>query len=334
MIYDADQIESDVSILDCTLRDGGFIIDWDFGQSSIRNIYTSLISAKTDIVEVGYLKNNIAYTKDRAVFSDTVSIRWLLESKKRIANCFSPMTVAILDYGQCDMENIKPHTNQDVEGIRITFKRRDMDKALEQCSYIQSLGYRVFVQPVSITDYTDIEILSLIEKVNNIEPYALSIVDTYGFMQKQDVMRLFMLLDHNLKSGIHIGYHAHNNFQLAYSNAVAIIESHGVRPVIIDTSVYGMGKSAGNACTELMMNYMNVTYGKKYCLEKILELIDSEISKFQKEGNWGYSFKYYLASAYRCHPKYVDYLVRKKTISVCVIARILMEIPKRHTNQI
>jgi 4-hydroxy 2-oxovalerate aldolase len=312
-----------ICLLDCTLRDGGFINNWDFGETAIRNLYCGLVDARVDIIELGYIRKGTIYDRNRSVFSCTQDARWILEGK----SAPNTMKVMILDYGQCQIDEIGRRDERDVDGIRVTFKKENIDSALELCRQIQQRGYKVFAQPVSITDYSDLELLALLKKLEEMRPYAVSIVDTYGFMQKDDVMHLYTLFDRNLPAEIVIGYHAHNNFQLAYSNAVALIEQHTQRKIIIDASLYGMGKSAGNAGLELLMNYCNLREENKYDLSIASELIDTEISKYQQDGEWGYSFLYYLAAVYRCHPKYVDHLIKKKTISVRSIARILQFIP-------
>lgn len=311
-------------LLDCTMRDGGFINDWDFGEAAIRNLYGGLIDAGVDIIELGYIRSNTEYTRNRTVFSSTADARWIVGSKETV----NTMRVLILDYGQCALENIGERGPQDVDGIRVTFKKKDVDAALEMCAKIKQKGYKVFAQPVAITNYSDAELLALLEKISKIDLFAVSIVDTYGFMQKDDAIHLYTLFDRNLPKSVKIGYHAHNNFQLAYSNAVALIEQASQRDVIIDASLYGMGKSAGNASLELLMNYLNSKQDRQYDLSIANELIDTEISKYQQRGNWGYSFQYYLAATYRCHPKYVAFLINKKTVSVRSIGKILEAIPQ------
>lgn len=311
-------------LLDCTMRDGGFINDWDFGEAAIRNLYGGLIEAGVDIVELGYIRSNTEYSCDRTVFSRTEDARWIIRSKATS----NTMRVLILDYGQCGLENIGQRGEEDVDGIRVTFKKKDADAALAMCAEIRRKGYKVFAQPVAITNYSDAELLTLLEKISRIDLFAVSIVDTYGFMQKDDAIHLYTLFDRNLPQNVKIGYHAHNNFQLAYSNAVALIEQASQRDVIIDASLYGMGKSAGNASLELLMNYLNSKQDRQYDLSIANELIDTEISKYQRRGNWGYSFQYYLAATYRCHPKYVAFLINKKTVSVRTIGKILEAIPQ------
>lgn len=65
-----------IRLLDCTLRDGGYINDWNFGEKTIRSIIDRLIEAKTDLVEVGFLRN-CTYDPDRTLFH---SVRELKKS--------------------------------------------------------------------------------------------------------------------------------------------------------------------------------------------------------------------------------------------------------------
>ena len=52
-------------ILDCTLRDGGYINENNFGEKNIKKLIKYLKSAKVDIIECGYLMDNIEYDKNK-----------------------------------------------------------------------------------------------------------------------------------------------------------------------------------------------------------------------------------------------------------------------------
>ena len=46
---------SDIRLLDCTLRDGGYVNDWKFGHDSLVGIFERLVDANVDIIEIGFL---------------------------------------------------------------------------------------------------------------------------------------------------------------------------------------------------------------------------------------------------------------------------------------
>jgi len=191
---------------------------------------------------------------------------------------------------------------------------------------IKEKGYKIFIQPVGINSYSDIELINLIEKVNLIEPYAFYIVDTLGILNKKSITYLFGILDNNLKKSINIGYHSHNNLQLAFSNAQEIIDWATNRSIIIDASVFGMGRGAGNLCTELLTSYLNNNYSNRYITGCILEIIDEEILKIFSTTPWGYNTPYYLSATHRCHPNYATFLLSKQTLPAMAISKILTSI--------
>ncbi len=318
-----------VYLLDCTLRDGGFVNDWKFGEDCITNIYERLDFAGVDIIEVGYLRDYVTFDINETQFPDTRSIGGVIQPKgdKRSS------LVAIIDYGSCALERIGPCEESVLDGIRVTFKREQLAEAIEFCRHIKQRGYFVSLQPVSFMDYTPDDVLRLVHAANALEPFAVCIVDTYGFMNKRDLIRYYSLMDAALDPEIVLGYHSHNNFQLAYSNAIELIEQFTQRDMIIDCSVMGMGKGAGNAPTELIVQYINSNMGGKYDVGQILEIADTYIEKELNKNRWGYSLKYYLAASNYCHHKYVSFLQDKKTLSMRSINEILARIaPDKKTH--
>ena len=86
---------------------------------------------------------------------------------------------------------------------------------------------------------------------------------------------------------IGIGFHAHNNLQLAYANVLAFMEKTTKHDIVVDGTIYGMGKSAGNAPIELLMMELNQTYGKDYNINAILEATEESIMDFYTRSPWG-----------------------------------------------
>ncbi|MFR1477063.1 MAG: hypothetical protein ACLSB9_15880 [Hydrogeniiclostridium mannosilyticum] len=72
------------------------------------------------------------------------------------------MVVGMIDYGTCSIENLQPCEESFLDGIRVIFKQQVMHEAIQFCREVQDLGYRVFVQAVSITTYSDEDLLELV----------------------------------------------------------------------------------------------------------------------------------------------------------------------------
>ena len=198
-----------------------------------------------------------------------------------------------------------------------------MYPALDFCRQLKELGYKVFAQMVSVTTYTDDKLKEYANLVNAIKPYATSMVDTYGLIDEKDLRHIFSILDAELETEIKLGFHAHNNFQLAFSNAKTFLSFPTERDLVTDGTLYAMGKSAGNAAIELLMMDMNRYQGTQYDLAQVMEAIDNVILDVYRKQYWGYNLKFYISALTRCHPNYVSYLMDKKTLSVKQILEVL-----------
>lgn len=315
--------EQGIALLDCTLRDGGYVNDWKFGHSVIISVLDRLMEAGIDIIEVGFLDGRRPFDMDRTIQPSTDCYDKLLAGVRRKGS----MLVAMIDYGTCAIENIAPCSESLLDGIRVIFKQPKMREAVAFGKRIEELGYKVFLQLVSVTSYSDRDMLDLADLANACSPYAVSMVDTYGLMHKEEMLNYFYLLDHNLKPGVRIGYHSHNNFQLAYANTCELIKRKAKHGLVVDGTLYGMGKSAGNAPLELLAMYLNENYGKGYSINQLLEAIDIDILRIYHQHYWGYGLLYFLAASNDCHPNYIDYLLSKKSLPVGAISEIAKKIP-------
>lgn len=63
-----------LKLLDCTLRDGGFVNDWNFGHDNIVNIFERLVSSGVDALEIGFLDARRPYDYNRTIMPDTEKI--------------------------------------------------------------------------------------------------------------------------------------------------------------------------------------------------------------------------------------------------------------------
>ena len=309
----------ELKLLDCTLRDGGYVNDWNFGHNNLVSVFERLVDANIDVIEIGFLDDRRPFDINRSIMPDTDCVEKIYGGLDRK----QAMVVGMIDYGTCKLENIKPCKDSFLDGIRVIFKKHLREPAMQYCAELKKLGYKVFAQLVSVTSYEDDEMMDLIRLANEVKPYAVSMVDTYGLMHQNNLKHYFGLLNEHLLPEIGIGYHAHNNFQMGYANCIEMLSHKVERMMLVDGSIYGMGKSAGNAPIELIAMHMNECYGKNYHISQILEAIDANIMNFYTPATWGYNMFFYLAASNDCHPNYVSYLMDKRTLSVKSINEIL-----------
>ena len=312
---------SEVKLLDCTLRDGGYNNDWAFGRDTMTAVFERAVESGIDFLELGFLDQRRPFDPDRSIMPDTASMRRIYGRLDRKGT----KLVGMIDFGTCDLDHVEPCDESFLDGIRVIFKKHLRKEALDFCRALKEKGYLVFAQLVSITSYSDDELLDLIRLVNEVKPYAVSIVDTYGLLHKDNLFHFYEMLDRHVDPSVTIGYHSHNNFQLAYANSIELINRHATRPrpLLCDGSLFGMGKGAGNAPIELLCTYLNANYGASYQVSQLLEAIDSNILELYGKYHWGYSLKAFLAASNDCHPNYVSYLADKKTLSIKSVNEIL-----------
>lgn len=315
-----------VSILDCTLRDGGRIIDCAFPDQEIESMTSRLANAKIDIVEVGFLRDHReeTYQGNTTFFTDVDQIKPFLD--KSISNV---MYVAFIDYGMFDIDSLKPYDGTSIDGIRFGFTKKsydaDKDGILHWIHEIKNKGYKLFVQGVNSLSYTDKELLDLVDMVNEVKPYSFGIVDTYGAMYMDDVDRLYGLIDHNMSPDICINFHSHNNYQLSFAFAQEVIRlsNNTGRKIIIDATLGGMGKVAGNLNTELIVDFLVRKLRYDYEIEDILDMLDDYIYKYSLNHKWGYSTAAMMAGIYKSHPNNIIYLTEKFRLDTKDIGKLL-----------
>ncbi len=312
-----------IYLLDCTLRDGGYVNDWQFGEETIRGFGRKIAQTGIELYEVGFIKGD-SYDPDKSVFPDTASI----------ANVIAPKAENLRYVGMVDMsapipiERIAPYDGTSIDGIRVIFKKDKIDLAYEYCKRIQELGYFISVNIVGTDLYSDKEFIEVIEKFNQLHPFAVSIVDSFGVIKRKQFLRLVYLADNNLAEGIVLAYHAHNNLQQAFGNAEALVEMSLRRDIIIDACVFGMGRGAGNLNLELFAEYMNENYDTHYKIEPMLEIMDEYLNHIYKTKFWGYSLPLYLSASTGCHPNYAIYLAEKDSLTVKSFHELLRGIPQ------
>lgn len=320
-------MNQEIFILDSTLRDGGYCNDWEFGFDNKKRIISKLVEANIEVVECGILCNG-SFSKDKSKYSNIEQILEALPPHRG-----NTQFVALMNCGQFDLSKLEECREGGIDGIRVAFHKEDLGEALRLIEAIKEKKYKVFMQPMVTAAYSMEEYMDLLLAANRIEPYAFYIVDSFGSMKMNDVKKFCTLADNFLSKNIMLGFHSHNNLQLAYSNTQIFIHEVSERKVIVDCCIMGMGRGAGNLNTELFLEYMNGIYGDRYKVEPILYVIDEIINLFYHEKYWGYSLPNYLSASFNMHPNYASYLADKNTLTISMMKELLslLDIEKKNT---
>lgn len=302
----------EIKLLDCTLRDGGYLNNWDFGKDAVWDITDQLSDTGVEIVEVGFLRNE-PYYENRTVFSSMEQVKKVIGKKKpgveyavmaEIANPFP-------------LEMLEPADEDSADIIRVIIWKTKHDKdgnvvdALEEgyryCKGVVEKGYKLCVQPARVDQYSDAEFTAMVERFSQLNPMAIYVVDSWGTQNAEEMLHYMHLADEKMPQGIKLGYHGHNNMMQALSVAQAMIKEGFSRGIMIDASVFGIGRGAGNLNLEIITKYLNEEHGKDYGLDPILSVYSKYIAKIYEKVQWGFSMHYFLTAKYNCNPNYASH---------------------------
>ena len=310
-----------IKLLDCTLRDGGYVNHWRFGRKAIPDILSKLVLANMDFIECGYLSQKKGGDPDVAQFATLDDLAAVLPPKQP-----HQRFAIMINFGEYDDAAIPP-PSEDAPVIRVCFHKKDRAAAVAYCGRLVGKGYTVFFQPMAILNYSDGEYVELIREANGIQVRCFYIVDSFGVMETKDLLRLQLMADRNLDPGIALGYHSHNNLQQAYGNAKMFVDQHLSREIVIDASVFGIGRGAGNLNMELFADYLNRQHGKAYQIEPLLDIMDEHLQSVFRETPWGYSLPFYFSAKNNCHPNYALFFSQKNTLSNRSLEQLLASMP-------
>ena len=311
-----------IKLLDCTLRDGGYVNNWEFGKSAICGILDRMFRTNADIVEAGFIRDT-AYDDDKAVFPDVLLVDELIQKNQLSKNKAELAVMAEIAH-PIPLDNIVNASETNVDIIRvIVWKSRHMadgrvvdalNESYEYCKGIVEKGYKLCVQPNRTDQYTDAEFEKMLKMFAGLNPYAIYVVDSWGTMYSDDVLHYMELADSILPPTISIGFHGHNNMMQAFSTAEKIVERDFDRNIILDASIAGIGRGAGNLNIELIARYLNIKNEAEYDLRPMYEIYDLYIKKLEKQCIWGSTLPFMLSAYRNANPNYAMFFTDKLTL--------------------
>ena len=317
-----------IQLLDCTLRDGGFVNDWRFGAEAIPQIIRELEYSGVEVIELGFLKNE-PYQPDRVVFNNVEQIKKTIGKKKPgvLYAAMGELTTPL------PLEAIAPYESGGLDLIRMMlWKTKRMpdgqvvdvlDEGYAYCKGLADKGYRLCIQPVRTNQYSDDEFAAMVRRFSELDPMAIYVVDSWGTQNPEEILHYMHIADRIVPKHIALGFHGHNSMMQALSITQAVLKESFARDIMIDASVYGIGRSAGNLHLELIAKYLNEEYQKHYEILPILRIYEKFIQAIRKKEAWGYSVPYLLSATYNCNPAYAKYLSGQKKQGVEAIEYVL-----------
>lgn len=291
-----------MKILDCTLRDGGYINNWRYNHIFIDKYIeiTNKFSHLIEYIEIGFI--NIKKEYKNEIVGDSRNLSFdQIENFKSKSNC---KLAVMADLNNINLELVNnPKLKDVVDLVRIAFHKKDLEKSIELCNKLKKLGYKVSFNIMATTNYNNQELCNLIDLSNKYNYEYIYIADSYGSLNNKyltDMIDIFT--EKSIKSKL--GLHLHNNMQNAVSNFDKIQNNKNVS--LVDTTMFGMGRGAGNLPLETSI----LSFDPNTNLEEYIDLLNF-INMYIKKSfykniiNWGYDLDYLLSGYLQIHPNYV-----------------------------
>jgi 4-hydroxy 2-oxovalerate aldolase len=284
-----------IKVLDCTIRDGGLMNNHQFDDDIVRATYRAVSEAGIDYMEIGY-KNS------KSLFSPKEFGKWKFcddeEIKKIVDGIESNTKMSVMvDVGRVEMEDVKPKKDSPVDMIRVASYVKEIDKAIHLVNHFADKGYETTINIMAISRALDNEVTEAFEQLEKeSKADVIYIVDSFGALYQETTEFLVKKAKSIMKSK-EIGFHAHNNQQLAFGNTIeAIIHDANY----LDATIYGLGRGAGNCPLELLVGFLK---NPKFDIRPIFSLIYDHYVPLGKKIEWGYSIPYAITGMLDEHPK-------------------------------
>ncbi|MCU7930284.1 MAG: aldolase catalytic domain-containing protein [Candidatus Thiodiazotropha sp. (ex Codakia rugifera)] len=288
----------ELKVLDCTIRDGGLINNYHFTDDFVKAVYRAACDSGVDIIELGKkLAVSEEYPRDKFGkwnFCDDDDLKMVIDSHE----CENPPLVAVMfDIGRVDVDSLKPREQSPFDMARVACYVPDIDKGLDLVKRSKDMGYETTINIMACSAAIRTE---LIEALNQVEETAeldyLYLVDSYGAFYSEQVTDYLSLYKKYAPSK-ELGFHAHNNQQLAFANTQqAIID--GVN--LLDATINGIGRGAGNCNLELLLNFLK---NPKFDVEPIYKAIQDVFVPLRQEIEWGFNDIYGISGHLNQHPR-------------------------------
>ena len=287
----------ELKVLDCTVRDGGLINNHQFSDDFVRMIYQASIDCGVDYMEIGYKNSKRLFNPDEFgdwKFCDEDAIRRI------VGNNNTDLKLSVMaDAGKSDWKTDILHKNDSViDMIRVACYVNQVPEAVEMIHDAAEKGYEVTANIMAISIVQEKEIDQALEVLVETPASTIIVVDSFGALYAEQVELLVKKYRQaGYASGKEVGIHAHNNQQLAFANTIEAI-IHGAN--LVDASIGGLGRGAGNCPLELMLGFLR---NPKFHLRPVYKALQEAIFPIMGEIEWGPLPQYIMSGQLNQHPR-------------------------------
>ncbi len=284
----------EIKVLDCTIRDGGLMNNWQFSDEFVKDIYDTCVHAGIDYMEIGYKSSEKSYSRKEVgcwKFCDDKDLRRIVGD-----NNTNLKLSAMADIGRIEPDDIPPKSESLLDMIRVACYVHQVDKAIWLAEHCMDKGYEVTINLMAVSTVMMRDLEEALIDVSKSRVPVFYLVDSFGSMYCEQVEALVKKYQQFLPDKT-IGVHMHNNMQLAFSNTVTGI-IHNCN--MLDATLLGIGRGAGNCPLEILLSFLK---NPKFKLRPVFDVIQRQLIPLQKEIDWGYHVPYLITGANNQHPR-------------------------------
>lgn len=302
-----------MKILDCTIRDGGYYTNWDFSKETIKTYLQSINKLPIDFIEVGYRNPDLLGYFGEYYFLPSHTLKFIKRnSDKSIAIILNEKDIRV---------NMLPDLLGPCHGlvdlVRIAIDPKNFSRALDLAKEIKKMGLDVAFNVMYMSKWSEHpEMMQRLNELDGVVDYFY-MVDSFGGVFPDNVRETIKSI--RAKTDVKIGFHGHNNLEMALANTLAAIDE-GVD--IVDATITGMGRGAGNLKTELLLTALNGLNGLDVDFNALSDTT-ADFEKLQDSYKWGTSLPYMVSGAKSLPQKQVMEWVSKRYYSINSIVRAL-----------
>jgi len=327
-----------LKVLDCTLRDGGYYNNWNFSIHLINKYLKVMSDIKVDYVEIGFrslerkeFRGPCAYTTDQFLndlkIPKTLKVGVMINGAELIkANTLKKNTLLISSL-------FKKAKFSKVKLVRIASHYSELSKVMPVASKIKSLGYKVAINLMQISDRTENEIKQFCDLAKKYNMDAVYFADSTGSLNRYQTLEIVKNFKKNWKADL--GIHAHDNMDMAMENAMMALNNGASW---IDSTVLGMGRGPGNVKTENLVLELEKIFKRKVNYNSLIKLIEDDFIPMKNKYGWGSNVYYYLSGLYGIHPSFIQGMLSAKNFSsdeiLAVIDNLKTEGGKKFSNDL
>lgn len=293
-----------LTLLDCTLRDGGYYTNWNFSKQLIEEYLNAMSAIGVDFVELGFrsskntsFKGPMAYTTDSYIetlnIPSNINIGVMVNASELCNQISINDTLTKLFPKNADESKVKL--------VRIACHFHEFIEVLPSSKWFKERGYQVGFNIMQASERNCEDFKLLAKEASSFPIDALYFADSLGSLNQDDIERIITCFRTHWNGPI--GIHAHDNMKKAIQNTLFAIE-HGVS--WLDATITGMGRGPGNTQIEYLVTELCHKNGNQCNIVPLLELIENHFLPMQKKYDWGTNVYYYLAGIYRIHPTFIQ----------------------------